>query len=389
MVQAPRSSANLQATLRFLGVMLALVLIFGACGSILLGAFDKSQINSAGSLFDPGVLFGNVTHFLQQTVQIITIGKKASNGEPYWHVYLNGLLTTIQYCFLSLPLALIFGLILALMSRSRLLILRVPARSYVEFFRNTPLLVQLFAIYNGLLFLPHWFLNATTAGVAALVLNYAAYECENLRAGLGALDKGQGEAAASLGLSYFQSLRHVLVPQTISILLPPVLNDLIYLFKDSSILSIITSIELTATTQGLVRRTPSLGWEFYLIGGGLYLLLSLPLSRLARSVERRLKSVTVVPRGDLTVTALQVLAGGAAIGLLCGVLVEGFSGATISLQVILYLTAMLLVLTIMLFTMAVLGAIIYIPARLIRLLWQGRLPRGVSGGSHPSVIVAQ
>jgi His/Glu/Gln/Arg/opine family amino acid ABC transporter permease subunit len=388
MVQAPKASPNLQATLRFLAVMLALVLIFGACSSLFLGAFDKSQTNSPGSLINPGVLFGNVTHFLQQTVQIIVEGKKASNGEPYWHVYLFGLLTTIEFCFLSLPLALLFGFILALMSRSRLLILRIPARAYVEFFRNTPLLVQMLAIYTGLFFLPSWFLNAFTAGVATLVLNYTAYECENIRAGLGALDKGQGEAAASLGLGYFQSLRHVLVPQTISIVLPPVLNDLIYLFKDSSILSIITIIELTATTQGLVRRTPNLGWEFYLIGASLYLLLSLPLSRVARSVERRLKSVTFAPKGDLTVMALEVLAGGAVIGLLCGVIVEGFSGATILAQLSQYLTAMLLALTIILVTMLVLGAIVYIPASLIQLWRRRSLQRERAAESQAPVAVA-
>ena len=209
------------------------------------------------------------------------------------------------------------------MSRSRLLILRVPARAYVEFFRNTPLLVQMLAIYFGLIFLPSWFLNFFTAGIATLVLNYAAYECENIRGGLAALDKGQGEAATSLGLGYFQSLRHVLIPQTISIILPPVLNDLIYLFKDSSILSLISVVELTAATQGMVRATPNLTWEFYLIGAALYLLLSLPLSRVARSVEARLKSVTFAPKGDLTVMALEVLAGGVALGLICGVHRQG------------------------------------------------------------------
>ncbi|HEY7092921.1 MAG TPA: amino acid ABC transporter permease [Ktedonobacterales bacterium] len=369
--------------------MAALVLIFGACGSLFLGALDKSQSNSAGSLFDPGVLFGNVTHFLQQTVQIILEGKKASNGEPYRNVFLMGFLTTIQFCFLSLPLALLLGLALALMSRSRLLILRAPARSYVEFFRNTPIVVQMLAIYGGLLFLPSWFLNPFTAGIATLVLNYAAYECENIRGGLAALDKGQGEAAASLGLSHLQSLRHVLIPQTISIILPPVLNDLIYLFKDSSILSAITIIELTNATLRLARLSPSLAWEFYLVGGLLYLLLSLPLSRIARSVEWRLKSVTFVPKGDLTVTALQVLVGGAAIGLLCGVVAEGFSGATILAQLTQYLTAMLVVLMIMLSTVLILGAIVYIPASLIQ-LWQRRsLPRGASGGSPSSVVVSK
>jgi glutamine transport system permease protein len=387
MVQTPKSSANLQATLRFLGVMLALVLIFGACGSFFLAVFDKSQTFSKGSLFDPGVIFGNVAHFLQQTVYVITQGVTKS-GQPYRNVYLTGLLTTIQFCFLSLPLALFFGLVLALMSRSRLLILRVPARTYVEFFRNTPLLVQMLSIYFGLIFLPSWFLNFFTAGIATLVLNYSAYECENIRAGLAALDKGQGEAAASLGLGYFQSLRHVLIPQTISIILPPVLNDLIYLFKDSSILSLISVIELTAATQSMVRATPNLTWEFYLIGAALYLLLSLPLSRVARSVEARLKSVAFAPKGDLTVIALEVLAGGVALGLLCGVLVKGFAGKTFLSQFTQYLTAILLTLTIMAFVMLVLGAIIYIPASLIR-LWRRRgLQRERAAESQAPVAMA-
>jgi His/Glu/Gln/Arg/opine family amino acid ABC transporter permease subunit len=377
----------LQATLRFLGAMLALVLIFGACGSFFLAVFDKSQTFSKGSLFDPGVIFGNVTHFIQQTAYVLTQGVTKS-GQPYRNVYFNGLLTTIQFCFLSLPLALLFGLVLALMSRSRLLILRVPARAYVEFFRNTPLLVQMLSIYFGLIFLPSWFLNFFTAGIATLVLNYAAYECENIRAGLAALDKGQGEAAASLGLGYFQSLRHVLIPQTISIILPPVLNDLIYLFKDSSILSLISVVELTAATQGMVRATPNLTWEFYLIGAALYLLLSLPLSRVARLVEARLKSVTFAPKGDLTVMALEVLAGGAALGLICGVLVKGFAGQTILSQFTQYLTAILLTLTIMVFVMLVLGAIIYIPASLIRLWRRRSLQRERSAESQAPVAMA-
>jgi His/Glu/Gln/Arg/opine family amino acid ABC transporter permease subunit len=387
MVQTPKPSANLQATLRFLGVMLALVLIFGACGSFFLGVFDKSQTHSPSSLFDPGVLFGNVAHFLQQTIYVITQGATKS-GQLYRNIYFNGLLTTIQYCFLSLPLALLFGLILALMSRSRLLILRVPARAYVEFFRNTPLLVQMLAIYFGLLFFPPWLLNFFTAGIATLVLNYSAYECENIRAGFAALDKGQGEAAASLGLGYFQSLRHVLIPQTISIILPPVLNDLIYMFKDSSILSLIFIIELTASTQLMVRQAPSLTWEFYLIGALLYLLLSLPLSRVTRSVEARLKSVTFAPKGDLAVMALEVLAGGAAIGVLCGAIVKGFSGGTLLSQITQYLTAILLVLTIMAFMMVVVGGVIYIPASLIRLWRRQKVRRERTGESPTPVAVA-
>jgi hypothetical protein len=120
----------------------------------------------------------------------------------------------------------------------------------------------------------------------------------------------------------------------------------------------------------------------------LYLLLSLPLSRVARSVEARLKSVTFAPKGDLTVMALEVLAGGVALGLICGVLAKGFAGQTILSQFTQYLTAILLTLTIMVFVMLVLGAIIYIPASLIRLWRRRSLQRERAAESRAPVAVA-
>ena len=138
----------------------------------------------------------------------------------------------------------------------------------------------------------------------------------------------------------------------------------------------------------MVRSTPNLTWQCYLIGAALYLLLSLPLSRVARSVEARLKSVTFAPKGDLTVMALEVLAGGVALGLICGVIVKGFAGQTFLSQFTQYLTAILLTLTIMVFVMLVLGAIIYIPASLIRLWRRRSLQRERSAESQAPVAVA-
>jgi His/Glu/Gln/Arg/opine family amino acid ABC transporter permease subunit len=158
---------------RFVGIVLVLVLVFGACGSLSLGALDKAQTHVPGDLTNLGYLFQRVGHFFQVLVSVPTTATDR-NGIPLRSYLLSGLARTIEFCFISMPLAILLGFVLALMSRSRLRILRVPARAYVEFIRNTPLLVQMLAIYWSLLFLPQWYLNAFTAGIATLALNYAA-----------------------------------------------------------------------------------------------------------------------------------------------------------------------------------------------------------------------
>jgi polar amino acid transport system permease protein len=351
---------------RFVAIVAALALIFGACGSLTLGAFDKVQTHSAGSLLDPTVLAGNVWHFLQETGRTVTTATDRNNI-PLRNYFLQGLGLTVEFCFISMPLAIVLGLILALMSRSKHRLLRIPARSYVEFFRNTPLLVQMLAIYWGLLFLPAQLLNPFTAGIATLVLNYAAYECENIRAGLAAIDRGQGEAAESLGMGYFQSLRHVVLPQTISVVLPPILNDLIYMFKDSSILSVITITELTEQSTGLGRRIPDHYWQFIAIGAIIYLLLSLPLARVARLAEARLRSTTFAPRTDPMITAVQVLVASTVAGLLAGMLADGFGLNAIIGKLGEWVAGIGLTLLLMLVVLVILGGIISLPGGILGL----------------------
>lgn len=355
------------APLRFIGMVGALVLVFGLGGGLFLGALDKAQTNSTASLFDPGALAGFVTHFVQQFINVITIGHDRA-GTPFRVYLLQGAATTLQFCFLAMPLALILGLALALMSRSSRSILRLPARAYVEFFRDTPLLVQLLAIYWGFTFLGPTLVNAFTAGLATLVLNYAAYECENLRAGFAALDKGQSEAAAALGLSGFQSLRLVVLPQMISIVLPPVLNDLIYLFKDSAVLNLIAGIvELTTQVTALQRRAPALSWQFFFWVGIVYLLLSLPLSRVAGAAERRLKATAFQPKYDVVLVALGVLGAMALVGWLCGVALDGFSLKAVAERAGLLLSALELTLGVMLLALLTLGVVVYVPSQVFKL----------------------
>lgn len=299
---------KIPASVRFLAMFVAIILVFGLGGSLILAAFDKVETHSPAPLFNFGTIFTGVTHFFQTLFQVAFTGQNHV-GVYFWRFYLIGLATTIEYCFISMPLALVSGFAVALMSQAKMRIVRVPARAFVEFIRNTPLLVQMLVIYYGLAFFPQWLNNPFTAGIATLTINYCAYEAENLRAGLGAIDRGQNEAAVTLGLSWWQTLRLILVPQMIPISLPTVMNDFIYMFKDSSILSLIFVVELTAQAQSLVRHFPVYTWQFYSIAAVLYLTLSLPLGRAARWIEFRLRQRTFAQGRDLTTLAGQVLLG--------------------------------------------------------------------------------
>ena len=103
---------------RFVAIVAVLVLVFGACGSLTLGALDKVNTRTTGSLLDPSVLVGNVWHFLQETLRILTTAT-TPNGVPLRNYFLSGLALTIEFCFISMPLAIVLGLALALMSRSK------------------------------------------------------------------------------------------------------------------------------------------------------------------------------------------------------------------------------------------------------------------------------
>jgi polar amino acid transport system substrate-binding protein len=193
---------------------------------------------------------------------------------------------TLLISTLGMALAVAFGLVLALMNLYGPRPVAWTARAYVEVFRGTPLLIQLYLIFYGL---PNVGirLDPLVAAIVGLGLNYAAYEAENYRAGIQAIPRGQMEAALSLGMTRAQALRHVIVPQAMRLVIPPVTNDFIALFKDSSIVSVITMVELTKV-YGQLAST-----YYDYIGVGIltaiiYFLLGLPFVRLARWAEARL-----------------------------------------------------------------------------------------------------
>ena len=177
------------------------------------------------------------------------------------------------------------GLALALARLSRLRGLAWLAAAYVEVMRGTPLLVQIFFIYYVLPAFRVELPQLATA-ITALSLNCAAYIAEIFRAGIQSIDIGQMEAARSLGLTYAQSMRHVILPQTFQRVLPPLTNEGIALLKDSSLVMVIALTELTRVGQELSGRyaLPMTIWPAI---GLLYLLLTLPLTRLAAALERR------------------------------------------------------------------------------------------------------
>jgi His/Glu/Gln/Arg/opine family amino acid ABC transporter permease subunit len=209
--------------------------------------------------------------------------------------FLQGTLNTLLYCISSFPLALLLGLLLAFMSSSRLTWFKIPARTFIEIFRGTPMIAQIFIIYYAVgAFLGNYaptakLVNAWTAGIAALALNYAAYEAEVFRAGFLSVDRGQTEAALSLGLTPRQNFFRVVLPQAIPLMIPPFVNDFIYMLKDSAIVSVISGTELTSVLTYWTSRNESNSMLLYAMAMILYLVLSLPTSYVARLFERRLR----------------------------------------------------------------------------------------------------
>jgi polar amino acid transport system substrate-binding protein len=207
----------------------------------------------------------------------------------YGWILLRAARWTVLLACASMPLAMLVGLLVALGRLYGPRWLDGILTVYVEFLRGTPVLLQLVAIYYVLPNVPYLHLNLDpfTAGVLGLAINYSAYEAENYRAGLQAIPRGQMEAALSLGMSTWTALRRVIVPQAVRVVIPPVTNDFIALFKDTSICGVIGVFELTKSYRDLGVNHPNDVVALGVMTALLYLLMSYPLSVLARRLERR------------------------------------------------------------------------------------------------------
>jgi len=202
---------------------------------------------------------------------------------------------TFLLSVLSMPIAILIGLLVALGRIYGPAWLRLLLAIYVEVLRGTPVMLQLYVIYFLLPEILPVRLDAMVAAVAGLAINYSAYEAEIYRAGLQAIPRGQMEAALALGLSRGAALRYVIVPQAVRIVVPPVTNDFIALFKDTSICSVIAVTELTKQYNVLANSSGAIV-ELAGLTALLYLAMSYPLSVAARRLERRMaETATPVP----------------------------------------------------------------------------------------------
>jgi L-cystine transport system permease protein len=199
---------------------------------------------------------------------------------------LTGAGYTLVFAMASMIGGLAIGFPVALLRMSPRPYLRLPASLYVSAIRGTPLLVQIFVIYYGLPSIGIEF-TPVTAGVLALSLNAGAYLSESLRGAIASISLGQWRASLSLGLSHWQTLGHIILPQALRVAVPSMSNTLISLIKDTSLVSVITMTELMLTTREVIATTFR-PLPLYLAAAVLYWCMSLAFEALQRRVETRL-----------------------------------------------------------------------------------------------------
>jgi polar amino acid transport system permease protein len=200
---------------------------------------------------------------------------------------LRGLEITVVATFLVMAIALVAGLPVALARMSNVWLLRLPATIYVQVLRGTPVLLQLFYLYYVLPFAGIR-LSAWTAGITGMSAAYAAYLSEIYRAGIEAVDRGQTEAALSIGMSRLQVMRLVVLPQAVRIVIPPIGNIFVGLFKDTSLLSILTIRELMFEGQ-ILAATNFRHITIFTVVVVLYLAVCWPSAAIIDRLERDLK----------------------------------------------------------------------------------------------------
>lgn len=207
----------------------------------------------------------------------------------------QGLVVTLELFALTLILSIPLGYLVALMRRSKFLLLRLIAGAYTWLLRGTPLLLQIFFIYYGMPYIkfntPWGFfqfpaLNNMLACVIAFTLNYAAYFGEIFRAGIESIDKGQYESAKALGYTNSQTMRKIIIPQMVRLVLPPVSNETITLVKDTALVSVVALNDIMRETQLKVTALSNI--SPFIVAAVFYLVLTLILTLIFSRLERKL-----------------------------------------------------------------------------------------------------
>ena len=194
---------------------------------------------------------------------------------------------TIQITAISVGLGMIIGMFVGIARICNVKLLRFLATVYIDFLRGTPLLVQIFLIYFALPMVLGQRVDPFIAAITACGINSGAYIAEIFRAGIQAIDEGQMEAGRSLGMTWIQTMRYIIVPQAFKNIVPPLGNEFIALLKDSSLVSVIGFEELTRRGQLIIARTYG-SLEIWITVAVIYLVMTLTISRLVSYIEKRL-----------------------------------------------------------------------------------------------------
>jgi len=243
-------------------------------------------ITAAAWLFNRGAEKINYTW---QWYQVPKYLFQIQDGSVVFGPLLNGLMVTFHITAWAMVFTMILGLFTALLRLSDTFVSRSIARGYLETIRNTPLLVQIFFMYFVLA--PVLDLDRFYAAVIALSLFEGAYASEIFRAGIVSIHRGQWEASYSLGLSTFEGYRHIILPQAIRRIIPPLTNQAISLIKDSALVSTIAVYDLTMQGRTIISET-FLTFEIWFTIAAIYLVITVTLSFLVSIMESRLKIET-------------------------------------------------------------------------------------------------
>ncbi len=204
---------------------------------------------------------------------------------------MRGLGATILIAIASMFFAFIIGMVLALMGLSHYKSLRAVYYSYVAFIRGVPVLIFALFLFFGVGGLLNIQFNPIVAGIITLSINASAFLAEIFRGGIMAVDKGQVEASRSLGLGYYRTMWHIVMPQALKIMVPPIINQFISTLKDTSILSVISVRELTMNSQIIIARNFH-SFEVYSYAAFIYFIVILIIAIFAKVIERRLNRNT-------------------------------------------------------------------------------------------------
>lgn len=209
-----------------------------------------------------------------------------------YRVFVNGLFATIEMALVGFVIAFILGVILSLFATSGKKPLMAINRIYVEFFQNTPLMLQALFLFYAVTFAGNRSFTPLTAGMIALGIYHGAYFAEVIRAGIEAIPKGQSEAAYSQGFTYLQTMQYVVIPQTVKIILPPMVNQVVNLIKNTSCMLLVGgAVDLISATNAYAvgASTAKYAAAAYVFSGLLFFAICFPLSTLAGYWEQRLK----------------------------------------------------------------------------------------------------